>query len=330
MADQPSLRVGLPAGSRRRAGGSCRSSARIHRHDGLLGERLRRPRIRRLVRALTELARRRGLGDRSALGNSGLQAGTFDLVGALERRRRRCCRDATWSTYYPDPMVTADVQLVPRGGARRRRGAGPTGPGGGDVGAAGGQGWRGDGHGTTRRWRSPRAPTCPRPACSTHFGTCGEPRCAWTGAETHRSGDDLAVGAAGGHGAARRGMQQRRGHDTASENTDDPAVRTASRWTPRSAPRRSSCWLTWLSRSTSRTRPLIDGECVFVDVRSKSSGAATTAFAEGWDEAVDGPAGHLVPGRQLLGCRSSTSDSRMPARLRSRRRTRLRSCSRRW
>jgi len=34
---------------------------------------------------------------------------------------------------------------------------------------------------------------------------------------------------------------------------------------------------------------VIDGECVFVDVRSKSSGAATTALAEGWDEAIDGP-----------------------------------------
>ncbi len=33
----------------------------------------------------------------------------------------------------------------------------------------------------------------------------------------------------------------------------------------------------------------VDGECVFVDVRSKSSGAATTALADGWDEAVDGP-----------------------------------------
>ena len=33
----------------------------------------------------------------------------------------------------------------------------------------------------------------------------------------------------------------------------------------------------------------VGGECVFVDVRSKASGAATTALAEGWDEAVDGP-----------------------------------------
>ena len=36
-------------------------------------------------------------------------------------------------------------------------------------------------------------------------------------------------------------------------------------------------------------RASVDGECVFVDVRSKSSGAATTALAEGWDPDVDGP-----------------------------------------
>lgn len=33
----------------------------------------------------------------------------------------------------------------------------------------------------------------------------------------------------------------------------------------------------------------LDGECIFVDVRSKSSGAATTALAEGWNEEVEGP-----------------------------------------
>jgi Ca-activated chloride channel family protein len=33
----------------------------------------------------------------------------------------------------------------------------------------------------------------------------------------------------------------------------------------------------------------VDGECVYVEVRSKSSGAATTALAEGWDEAAEGP-----------------------------------------
>lgn len=36
-------------------------------------------------------------------------------------------------------------------------------------------------------------------------------------------------------------------------------------------------------------RAEVSGECVFVDVRSKASGAVTTALAQGWDEAVDGP-----------------------------------------
>ncbi|MHB1137824.1 MAG: vWA domain-containing protein [Microthrixaceae bacterium] len=33
----------------------------------------------------------------------------------------------------------------------------------------------------------------------------------------------------------------------------------------------------------------VDGECVFVEVRSKASGGAMSALAEGWDEAEDGP-----------------------------------------
>ena len=33
----------------------------------------------------------------------------------------------------------------------------------------------------------------------------------------------------------------------------------------------------------------LDGECIFVEVRSKASGAAMTALAEGWNEADDGP-----------------------------------------
>jgi Ca-activated chloride channel family protein len=33
----------------------------------------------------------------------------------------------------------------------------------------------------------------------------------------------------------------------------------------------------------------VDGECVFVEVRSKASGGAMTALADGWDEAEDGP-----------------------------------------
>ena len=33
----------------------------------------------------------------------------------------------------------------------------------------------------------------------------------------------------------------------------------------------------------------LDGECIYVEVQSKASGGATTALAEGWDEAVEGP-----------------------------------------
>ncbi|MFN7150073.1 MAG: extracellular solute-binding protein, partial [Microthrixaceae bacterium] len=33
---------------------------------------------------------------------------------------------------------------------------------------------------------------------------------------------------------------------------------------------------------------VVDGECVYVEVRSQSSGAVTTALAEGWDEQTDG------------------------------------------
>lgn len=33
----------------------------------------------------------------------------------------------------------------------------------------------------------------------------------------------------------------------------------------------------------------LDGECIYVEVRSKASGGAATALADGWDEAVEGP-----------------------------------------
>jgi Ca-activated chloride channel family protein len=33
----------------------------------------------------------------------------------------------------------------------------------------------------------------------------------------------------------------------------------------------------------------VDGKCVYVEVRSKASGSATTALAEGWDETTEGP-----------------------------------------
>jgi hypothetical protein len=57
------------------------------------------------------------LGDRSALATAVGQAGTFNLVGALEAQSATLLRDRDgWSTLYPDPMSTAEVQLVPRAG----------------------------------------------------------------------------------------------------------------------------------------------------------------------------------------------------------------------
>ena len=46
-----------------------------------------------------------------------VQVGTFNVVGALEAQSATLLRDGeAWSTIYPEPMTTADVQLVPRGG----------------------------------------------------------------------------------------------------------------------------------------------------------------------------------------------------------------------
>ena len=47
--------------------------------------------------------------------------------------------------------------------------------------------------------------------------------------------------------------------------------------------------LTELAEDFNATDAEVDGECVFVDVRSKASGGAATALAEGWDETTDGP-----------------------------------------
>jgi len=67
--------------------------------------------------SLTNLARSTPLGDRSALATAVVQAGTFNVVGALEAQSATQLRDGeAWSTIYPEPMTTADVQLVPRGG----------------------------------------------------------------------------------------------------------------------------------------------------------------------------------------------------------------------
>ena len=67
--------------------------------------------------SLTDLSRSTRLGDRSALATAVVQVGTFNVVGALEAQSTTLLRDGeAWSTIYPDPMTTADVQLVPRGG----------------------------------------------------------------------------------------------------------------------------------------------------------------------------------------------------------------------
>jgi len=42
-------------------------------------------------------------------------------------------------------------------------------------------------------------------------------------------------------------------------------------------------------RFNSSDEAALDGECIYVEVRSKASGGATTALAEGWSEAAEGP-----------------------------------------
>jgi hypothetical protein len=57
------------------------------------------------------------LGDRSALAAAVSQAGTFNVVGALESQTATLLRGRDgWSTLYPEPMSIAEVQLVPRAG----------------------------------------------------------------------------------------------------------------------------------------------------------------------------------------------------------------------
>jgi hypothetical protein len=69
--------------------------------------------------ALTRLSRSSSvrLGNRSALAAAVSQAGTFNVVGALEAQAATLLRGRDgWETIYPEPMSTADVQLVPRAG----------------------------------------------------------------------------------------------------------------------------------------------------------------------------------------------------------------------
>lgn len=57
------------------------------------------------------------LGSRSAVEAAVGQPGTFNVVGALEAESERLVRgNDSWDTIYPEPMSTADVQLVPRAG----------------------------------------------------------------------------------------------------------------------------------------------------------------------------------------------------------------------
>lgn len=66
---------------------------------------------------LTELSTKSQVGDQSALAAALTRAGTFGVVGALEAQSATLLRGRDgWETLYPEPMSTADVQLVPRAG----------------------------------------------------------------------------------------------------------------------------------------------------------------------------------------------------------------------
>ncbi len=66
---------------------------------------------------LTELSAATRLGDQSPLARALVAPGTFNVVGALESQSSTLLRDrGGWQATYPDPMVIADVQLVPRAG----------------------------------------------------------------------------------------------------------------------------------------------------------------------------------------------------------------------
>ncbi len=66
---------------------------------------------------LTGLSRRTVQGRRSALATAVTQAGSFNVVGTLEAEAIALLRDREdWNAIYPEPMSTADVQLIPRAG----------------------------------------------------------------------------------------------------------------------------------------------------------------------------------------------------------------------
>ena len=69
---------------------------------------------------LTGLSRRTDPGRRSALATAVGQAGSFNVVGALEAETVSLLRDRDdWIAIYPEPMSTAEVRLVPRAGIDR-------------------------------------------------------------------------------------------------------------------------------------------------------------------------------------------------------------------
>ncbi len=112
---------------------------------------------------LTGLSRRIDLGRRSALAAAVGQAGTFNVVGALEAESvslSLLSDRSEWTTIYPEPMSTADVQLVPRAGLDAAALLDRLGPATEDALSA--EGWRvGSGD-----WSAPDGAAGPAPAGS--------------------------------------------------------------------------------------------------------------------------------------------------------------------
>lgn len=66
---------------------------------------------------LLERSRTTRFGGRSALATAATKTGTFNIVGALESDADELLRERDgWATIYPEPMSTAQVNLLPRTG----------------------------------------------------------------------------------------------------------------------------------------------------------------------------------------------------------------------
>ncbi len=241
---------------------------------------------------LTELSAQDSIGRRSPLAAALAQAGLFDVVGALEAQAARLLRGRDgFAAIYPEPMSIAEVTLVPRDGidairrarssrirhdrrvagsrgvahrrqrprraARRRRRAGVA-------------------PGRSEPARSGRAPAAPGAVVST-ARTVGRRSGARIAITLVLAGALLAAACSDGS----ESPEGAEGDDQRREDciTVDTAVSSEK-----------IELLTELAATFNDSdEAVVDGECVFVDVRSKSSGAATTALADGWDEEVDGP-----------------------------------------